>query len=160
MVAIMPIAQFELTKGMSDEDAAALTALASPVHVASGATLFSLGSEADHLYVVERGRIALTLPMTVHGREQDVFVEERLPGQAFGWSALIPPHQFTLKATAPLDTHVLAFPRDALLQYFAGRPALGYLVTRNVALVIGQRLQVFQAMWLREMQRAVALRLA
>jgi len=156
----MPTDQFELTKGMREEDAAALVALASPVHVPSGATLFPLGSEADRLYVVERGRIALTLPMQVHGREEDVLVEERLPGQAFGWSALIPPHRFTLKASAPLDTEVLAFPREALLQYFAARPELGYLVTRNVASVIGQRLQVFQAMWLREMQRAVSLRFA
>lgn len=156
----MPMDKFELTKGLGDEDAAALAALASPVHVASGATLFSLGSEADHLYVVERGRIALTLPMQLHGREEDVLVEERLPGEAFGWSALIPPHKFTLKATAPLDTEVLAFPRDALLRYFAGRPDVGYLVTHNVASVIGQRLQVFQAMWLREMQRAVSLRFA
>jgi CRP/FNR family cyclic AMP-dependent transcriptional regulator len=156
----MPTEQFELTKGMRQEDTTALMALALPVHVASGATLFSLGSEAERLYVVQRGRIALTLPMQVHGREEDVLVEERLPGEAFGWSALIPPHRFTLKAAAPLDTDVLAFPRDALLEYFAERPELGYLVTRNVASVIGQRLQVFQAMWLREMQRAVSLRFA
>jgi hypothetical protein len=29
---------------------------------------------------------------------------------------------------------------------------------QNVASVVGQRLQVFQAMWLREMQRVVELR--
>jgi hypothetical protein len=85
-------------------------------------------------------------------------VEERLPGQALGWSALIPPHRFTLKAVAPLDTQVLAFSRAALFQLFAVRPAVGYTVTRNVAAVVGQRLQVFQAMWLREMERVVQLR--
>ena len=34
-------------------------------------------------------------------------------------------------------------------------PAAGYTVSLNLASVIGQRLHVFQAMWLREMQRAV-----
>ena len=117
-----------------------------------------MGDEAKALYLVERGRIALTLPMQVMGREEDVLVEERSPGQTVGWSALIPPHRFTLKATAPLDTYVLAFERSALLDYFGKWPVVGYIVTRNVASVIGQRLQVCQAMWLREMQRVVELR--
>ena len=87
-----------------------------------------------------------------------VLIEERAPGQPFGWSALIPPHRFTLKATAPLDTEVLAIPRTTLLQYFETHPDIGYIVTQNVAEVMGRRLQVFQAMWLREMQRVVELR--
>ena len=152
--------QVELMKGLREEDRTALLAAATSVHVESGGVLFPLGSEADRLYVVERGRIALTLPMEVHAREEDVLVEERLPGQAFGWSALIPPHRFTLKAAAPLDTDVLAFSRQTLLDYFAERPEVGYQITRNVASVVGQRLQIFQAMWLREMQRAVQSRYA
>ena len=35
---------------------------------------------------------------------------------------------------------------------------MGYTVTRNLAAVIGHRLEVFQTMWLREMQRVVELR--
>jgi CRP-like cAMP-binding protein len=147
--------QLELARGLSEEEESVLLALGTPLHVPSGGTLFRLGSDADHLYVIRRGRIALTLPMQVHGREEDVLVEERVPGQSFGWSALIPPHRFTLKATAPLETGLLAFPRDALLELFARRPSIAYQVTRNVASVIGHRLEVFQAMWLREMQRAV-----
>jgi hypothetical protein len=32
---------------------------------------------------------------------------------------------------------------------------VGYAVSLNLAAVIGERLQLFQAMWLREMQRTV-----
>ena len=53
---------------------------------------------------------------------------------------------------------MLAIPRVALLQYFDAHPDVGYIVTQNVAEVMGRRLQVFQAMWLREMQRVVELR--
>ncbi len=35
-------------------------------------------------------------------------VEERSAGQTVGWSALIPPYRFTLTATAPLETEVIA----------------------------------------------------
>ena len=150
----------ELLSGLSAEEAAEVKALGSSVRLAAGDVLFRLGSEADRLFVVERGRIALSLPMRVGGHEEDVLVEERLPGQAVGWSALVPPHRFTLTAVAQLDTEVLALPRNALLAHFAARPAVGYAVTRNVAAVTGQRLQVFQTMWVREMQRSVLQRYA
>ncbi len=150
----------DLLAGLSQDESAALMALASRVSLSSGQELFRMGDEASTLYVVERGRVALTLPMQVCGREEDVLVEERSPGQTVGWSALIPPYRFTLKATAPLETEVLAFTRSSLLDYFGKWPVVGYIVTRNVASVIGQRLHVTQAMWLREMQRVVESRCA
>lgn len=153
----MAVDRPELLQGLSPEEALRVTALGTRIRVPSGAELFPLGAPADNLFVVERGRIALTLPMQVRQRAEDVLIEERSPGQAFGWSALIPPHRFTLKASAPLDSEVLAIPRIALLEYFAAHPDVGYIVTQNVAQVMGRRLQVFQAMWLREMQRVVEL---
>ncbi len=77
------------------------------------------------------------------------------PGQTVGWSALIPPHRFTLKAIAPLETEVIALSREVLREVFNSYPDIGYTVSLNLATVIGQRLQMFQAMWLREMQRNV-----
>lgn len=156
----MTTCRAEILEGLRAEDAAAVLALARRTTLATGATLFDLGSEADALYVVERGRITLTLPMEIGGCRQDVLVEERMPGQMLGWSALVPPHRFTLKAVAPLESELLVFPRAALLEYFEARPDVGYQVTRNVSAVIGQRLQVLQAMWLREVRRVVELRFA
>lgn len=150
--------QPDLVKDLSPDDASRLLALGTRISIPSGGELFRLGSEASSLYLIERGRIALTLPMQVQGRGEDIMVEERLPGQTVGWSALIPPHKFTLKATAPLETEVLAISRAALLEHFSTRPAIAYVVTHNLASVIGQRLQIFQAMWLREIQRVVELR--
>jgi CRP-like cAMP-binding protein len=147
----------ELLGGLAADDAAAVMALGTPVSLAAGQVLFDIGTGADTIYVIDRGRMTLTLPIRVGAREEHVLIEEREAGQALGWSALIPPHRFTLKATAPLDTLVVAFARAALLEHFAMRPAVGYVVMRNVAAVTGHRLQVFQAMWLREIQRTVAL---
>jgi CRP-like cAMP-binding protein len=152
--------QAELLAGLTAGEGAQVTALGTAVRVPSGSVLFELGDHADRLFIVERGRISLTLPMQVCKRAEDVLIEERLPGQALGWSALIPPHRFTLKATALLDSEVLSIPRAALLEYFHVHPEIAYVVVRNAAEMMGQRLQVFQAMWLREMQRVVELRTA
>jgi CRP-like cAMP-binding protein len=150
--------QQDLLAGLTPDEARQLLALGSPLSLASGSELFHLGDQADSLFLVQRGRIRLTLPMQVRGREENVLVEELAPGQVVGWSALIPPYRFTLTATAPLDTQMIALPREALRAHFAAYPAVGYAVSHNLSAVIGQRLQLFQAMWLREMQRVVELR--
>ena len=148
----------DLLAGLTEEEAARVLALGSRIALTAGQILFNLGDAADSLFIVERGRIALTLPLKVRDRQQDVLIEERSPGQALGWSALVPPHRFTLKAAASVESEVLALPRAALFDHFAAHPAVGYAVTRNVSAVVGQRLQVLQTMWLREMQRVVEIR--
>ena len=147
--------QAELLKDLTPEETHEVLALGSRITVPRGASLFQLGESAERLFLIERGRIALTLPMRIHGKEEDVVVEERSSGQAVGWSALIPPYKFTLAATAPLETEVIALPRESLHKYFAANPEAGYKITLNLAVVVGHRLQLFQAMWLREMQRTV-----
>jgi CRP-like cAMP-binding protein len=145
----------EFLAGLDDRAATDVLALARPVRLEAGDVLFCLGSEASNLYLVERGLVALTMPLQVGGREENVLIEERIPGQTLGWSTLIPPHRFTLTAAAPVETELLAFARETLVQYFDRRPDVGYVISRNVAALVGQRLQVFQAMWLRQMQRIV-----
>jgi CRP-like cAMP-binding protein len=150
--------QADLLAGLAAEEAAAVLALGSRTALSAGQVLFDLGDAADSLFVVESGRVALSLPLKLRDGNRDVLIEERSAGQALGWSALVPPHRFTLKATAAIDTEVLALPRAALFEHFAAHPAVGYAVTRNVSAVVGHRLQVLQAMWLREMQRVVDIR--
>jgi CRP-like cAMP-binding protein len=154
----MPATHSDLLAGLAPVEAQSVAALGRPIRLDAGEVLFNLGDVADAVYLIRRGRIALTLPLHVAGTEQDAFIEERLPGQTLGWSALIPPFRFTLKATAPLETELIALPRVPLLAYCSERPHVGYAVALNLASVVGQRLQVFQAMWLREMQRLVNAR--
>jgi CRP-like cAMP-binding protein len=150
----------DLLKGLPPAEAERLLALGKRMLLTSGAELFHLGDVADSIYLVVRGRVRLTLPMQVRNSEENVFVEERCPGQTVGWSALIPPHRFTLTGAVPLETEVIALSRVTLTGYFAGHPETAYAVSLNLASVIGERLQLFQAMWLREVQRMVELRCA
>ncbi len=153
----MAMAQPDLLRGLPDDEASQVMALGARINLPSGAELFRLGALAESVFLIERGRIALTLPIQVSGREEDILVEERSAGQTLGWSALIPPHRFTLKATAQIDSELLAFPRGELHDYLAARPEVGHPIMRNLAATVGQRLQVFQTMWLREMKRSLEL---
>ncbi len=149
--------QPDLLANLTPEQAARVMALGARLTLGRGKELFRLGEIADRLFVIQRGRIRLTLPIQVRGREEHVLVEERGPGETIGWSALIPPYRFTLAAAAPLETEVVAISREALRHLFEEDPAVGQAVSLNLACVVGQRLQVFQTMWVREMQRTVEL---
>lgn len=151
---------YELLNRLSPSEADQVLSLGKKIKVPSGTSLFRLGDPADHLFLVDHGEIRLTLPMQVHGREQDVLIEEKSPGETVGWSALIPPHRFTLSANASVDSQVIALTREELQSYFDTSPAVGQKIALNLAIVVGHRLQLVQAMWLREMQRAVDLRSA
>jgi CRP-like cAMP-binding protein len=150
----------ELLRGLDAEAARRVRQLGFEFLLQEGALLFALGSPADELFVIDSGRISLTLPVQVAGREVDLLVEEKVAGQMVGWSALIPPHRFTLKAAAAAEARLIAFPRAALLEHFAAHPDVAHAVTRNIAGVVGARLQVFQAMWLRQMQRLLEQQVA
>jgi CRP/FNR family cyclic AMP-dependent transcriptional regulator len=145
----------EFFAGLSDDDVAALLALGTSVVLGPGDVLFRIGDDAAQLYLVRQGVIELAMPIQVEGHDEDVGIEQCPAGEALGWSTLVPPHRFTLKGTARQRTELVAFPRPALLAHFAQRPEVGYIVLRNVAAMLGRRLQVFQAMWLREMQHVV-----
>lgn len=148
--------QPDLVRSLTAEDQAAVLALGTPLSLTAGQVLFALGAEADSLFLIRRGRIALTLPMQIAGRDEDVVIEEHGTGETLGWSALVPPHRFTLKATAPLETDVLAIRRTDLLHYCAANPSVGQVVALNIAAIVARRLQMFQAMWLRQTQRVVS----
>ncbi|MCE5308211.1 MAG: cyclic nucleotide-binding domain-containing protein [Acidobacteriales bacterium] len=152
--------QPDLFTGLAADDAERALSQGVRMVLSSGAELFRLGDDADRIFLISRGRLRLTMPMQVRGRQQDVLVEERGPGQTVGWSALIPPYRFTLTAAAPLETEVIAFSRETLQRQFLTNPEIGCTVLLNLAAVVGQRLQLFQTMWLREMERMVELRCA
>ena len=156
----MPRPQTDLLSGLSDADAAGVMALGTPLALSAGETLFRLGETAERMFLIRGGRIHLSLPVAIRGNDEDVLIEERHAGETVGWSGLIPPHRFTLKAVAPVPAELVAFSRSALLEHFARNPLVAYTVTRNVAAVIGHRLQIFQTMWTREMQRTVDIKYA
>ncbi len=154
----MSTSQPDFLRGVSDEAAQRVMSLGSPIRLASGQVLFDLGDPADRLFQLVRGRIALSLPMQIRHRNEDIVVEEKGPGDTLGWSALVEPYRFTLRASAMVDSELLAFPRTELFAYFGANPATGFAISLNVASVIGRRLQLIQTMWLREIQRVVELR--
>lgn len=153
----MPTSTIEsdLLRGMAAEDRDRILSLGVSRKMAEGEVVFALGEETDGVYLLQSGRVNLTLPIRIEGRQQDVLVEERKEGQLLGWSGLVPPYRFTLQARTSVQTELLFFPRSGLEALFQDHPGIEARIYANLARIIGQRLQVFQTMWLRGVQRGV-----
>jgi len=145
---------------LQDTQVTQLLAVARSQQCRQGECLFLLGDHADRLYVVLSGRVELTFPLSFGGAVRDVPVESKTPGGALGWSALVKPHRFTLSARAVETSELAAFLRPDLLRVFEAEPRIGYVVMQHIAEVVGRRLLQVQALWARELQRAVTDSLA
>ncbi len=154
----MSVQGWDLFAGIEREEVQRILSMGSKRTVASGSILFELGEEAVDLFLIERGAVRLTLPVTVGGKTSNALVEERLPGQLLGWSAVVPPHRYTLQASASVDTELLCLPRSSFLGLLTDMPSVGSRVFANLAGILGERLQVSQTMWIREMQRVLSNR--
>ncbi len=140
---------------LHEAEAAQVLSVARSQHCPKGECLFLLGDHADRLYVMLSGKVELTFPISFDGVVRDVPVELKTAGSALGWSALVRPHRFTLSARAAETSELAAFMRQDLLRVFEAEPRIGCVVMRHVAEVVGRRLLQVEALWARELQRAV-----
>jgi CRP-like cAMP-binding protein len=145
----------ELFQGLGRDRVRRAVAIGRARTLEAGRYLFLLGDNADEAYVVLRGSLDLCLPIALRGTVKDVRVESVGVGQALGWSALVRPYRFTLSARATEPSEVIAFARVDLQDLFEAEPAIRFAFLTRVSEVVGTRLVTFQALWVRELQRAV-----
>ena len=149
------LSQGELFEGLSREALQRLLATGKSRTLQADEYLFLLGDDASDFCVLVKGQVDLCFPMRLRGAVKDVTVESVGPGQALGWSALVKPHRFTLSARAIEPSEVIRFARRDLLELFQAEPSIGYAFFTKVSEIVGIRLHTFQALWVRELQRAL-----
>lgn len=148
--------QCELFRGLDRDAIRRVTAIARREALSDGERLFTLGMEAERVYVILQGSVNISLPLPVRGALREVTLESKGVGSALGWSAFVPPQRFRLSAQASGAVEVAAFERPDLEALLEGDPELGYEVMLRVAQVIAQRLLTVQALWARQLQQKVS----
>lgn len=74
-------------------------------------------------------------------------------GEVCGWSALIPPHTYTLTAYATQDSELLRIKRTDLQDCCEANPRLGYIVMKNLARFLGHRYELTRQGMIKGIQR-------
>ncbi len=124
-----------------------------------GHKLFERDQHADELMIVQEGVVDLVFPILIMSVTREVAMESAQAGAVLAWSSLVSPHRFMLSARCASRCVLTCLSRENLHAFFEVHPQTGYLFMRNLAEVIGRRLQAMQAMWMRELQAAATKRM-
>jgi CRP/FNR family transcriptional regulator, cyclic AMP receptor protein len=123
-----------LFEALSDEDASALRAGISNVHLDRGERLFSEGDAGDKLYIILEGKIKLT-KAAPDGRENLLSVHGL--GEMFGELSLFDPIPRTSSATAVTSARLAGLAHDDLRTWLSSRPE----VAMHLLQALAQRLR-------------------
>ena len=125
----------------------------------TGHRLFERGQDADVLMILFNGVVELYFPVEIMGVTHELTLETKQVGDVVAWSALVSPFQFALSARCATECELIGMNRDILHTYFETAPHAGYLFMRNLAGVIGRRLQAIQGIWTQELRTSAIKRL-
>lgn len=148
------IRRFPIFAGLTHDNLVTLADAGEDLTVAAGHSFFQEGEEIHHLYVVVEGAVGITMEvpandvahtvaeqMTRELKTEETVVSAIGPGEVFGWSALVPPHQAMAGARALTESRVLVFDCLALTEAFKEDCRFGFLMMQRIAQVIRERLR-------------------
>ena len=104
--------------------------------------IFREGTEAGHFYLVHDGRVALDTLVPGQGLRT---VETIGPGDALGWSWLVPPYVSMFGAVTVQPTEAFHFDARLVRALCQADPQLGYELTRRFLGVASDRLRASRA---------------
>jgi CRP-like cAMP-binding protein len=125
-------------KGINPRYIHLLTECASIVEFGALDEIFHEGEEADHFYLIRRGKVELN---TFVPRVGTTTVQTIGPGDALGWSWLFPPYEWHLTARAVEPVEALAFDARSLRESAEENHDFGYDLVMRVGHVMFVRLQ-------------------
>ena len=122
----------------------------------AGHRLFDRDEDAVDLMILQEGTVDLVFPLHVLNVTREVAMDRLQPGDVVAWSALVHPYRFTLSAICATRCVLTALSRSTLEDFFETDPQTGHRFMRNLAGVIGRRLQKMQMMWMHDLQTSAA----
>jgi CRP-like cAMP-binding protein len=115
-----------------------LTDCASFVRFGVGHDIFREGQDADHFYLLHKGRVSLD---TFVPRVGSTTIQTIGPGEALGWSWLYPPHRWQFNARVVDPVEAVAFGAVSLREKAEENHDFGYDLAMRVGRVMLARLQ-------------------
>jgi len=133
-----------LFKGLAPDEASTFIRKCTEATYNDGNNLFMEQSDATKLYLILKGGIELRYEMPQR-ENADTTIASLKPGEAVGWSVIVPPYQYRLSGYCQGKTTLLEIDRNALERLFEANYHLAYIFMRNIAMLAGERLNQVQS---------------
>ncbi len=116
----------------------AISAKASEVRFDVDEMLAKEGTEAELLYAVLEGKVALEIGASARA---PLTVQTVGPGEVLGWSWLVPPHRWRFDARAVKATRAIALDAEVLRRTLKSHPTWGFQFMVRFMPVLAERLE-------------------
>jgi len=143
MVSPELLRRYPFFAGLNSDQLANIAMSTDRVEYETGSTLFSQGDQAEILYFLLDGCVDLYYTIQdafSPGERQEAMVCQINPGEIFGISALIPPHELSSTARCSAACRIMAVDGKSLAVLFENDPELEIILMRRVAQAAMQRL--------------------
>ncbi|MBI5696255.1 MAG: cyclic nucleotide-binding domain-containing protein [Nitrospirae bacterium] len=138
MVPVETLKSLDVFSGLTEFEMMEVARVCDTQDYPSGTMVFRENDDADRLYVLLAGRVAIQFEV---GRHQDAVVHTSEAGQAFGWSALVQPYRFTASARCMSDSKILTVDREGLRALLSEDCHIGFIIMEKLAEIISKRLR-------------------
>ncbi len=138
----------EVFLGLTDEELWKIASLPSCRlrNFKAGSIIFREGEEAKTLYVINDGRIMLTIKLTTEQGVQEEVVDIVTKGGILGWSVLVAPYMLTRNAKCIVPSKLLLIDGKELREFLDREPKIGYEIMKGLVRIIANRLRDTQSL--------------
>lgn len=143
MVSIEMLKRFPLLAYLPTEDLEELAGMCESETWEKGAVFAHEGDPADKLRLVLMGKVALEkrIQSGRHGSVRRATTSIVGPGEAVGWSTVVPPYVFTASCVCLEACKFIAFDVGPLQEFMAQNPRAAYRLMCGIAEMVGARLK-------------------
>lgn len=141
MIAVTDLSACALFAGLPAEALTALNRLARLERLGPGTLVFAENDPAEDVYIVKRGRVALSFSFLHHGQRLRVEITQVEPPDVFGWSALTTARRLSAAAETVVDSEIWRLNGDQLRSLMDADPRLGYHIMSRLTDLISTRLR-------------------
>lgn len=149
---IETLAGFVVFHELGTEDLQTILSLCKSVRAEKGTKIFEEGESARLLFLIQSGRIELRFNVVCFNEMVEITLDRLTEGDVFGWSAIVPPYQYTLSAYAVEDCDLLEIDQADMRRLCEANTRLGFQFMKNTAQIIGQRYEITRRMLSGEIQ--------
>lgn len=108
------------------------------IHLTQGHYLAHEGEEANNFYVLRSGQVAIELHLPNKGAK---IIQTLDSGDIAGWSWIFPPYKWNFDLKTVSDLSAISLDAACLRQKCESDPALGYLLMKQFAKIMTDRLK-------------------
>ena len=153
MVTVQDLKAFNLFVGLDEAELAEIARLCARRTYESGAEIFSPGTPAGDVFILERGNDVVQIEIAICEHMPKTVIHTLQKGEVFGWAALVPPHQRTGSARCVERASVICLDGKALMDLLDKNDHMGYVVMKNLSGILSSRLAYTTLILRREIRK-------